>query len=213
VIHPQFGYAGTGDDDVPRRLTPDETVGLHVDETKIDEPGPADPSLTVGFGAFHFDPIGLAVEPGSIVEFDFHTPEHTITAYHPGQERQQRVPDGVPAFSSPVNDHHGFWLYRFEEPGVYDLFCAPHEWGGMGMRIVVGEQSGPVIRDPEAPTQGGGRPPLPLTAALLGTGLPPSDPNIGAPVLAPTNIVDEGSITLADIDIGLEVTLSGPTPI
>jgi len=104
------------------------------------------------------------VDPGAIVEFDFNTPEHTATAYHPGQERQQRVPDGVPAFSSTVNEHHGFWLYRFEDEGVYDLFCAPHEWGGMGMRIVVGDDPGNVVRAP-------GRPPLPMTAALLGTGL------------------------------------------
>lgn len=125
VIHSHFGYSGTSDDEIPDRLEPDVTVELHVDEDKIDDTNL--PALTVEFGAFHFAPAGLQVEPGTIVEFDFHTPEHTATAYHPGQERQQRVPDGVPAFSSTVNEHHGFWLYRFEEEGVYDLFCAPHE--------------------------------------------------------------------------------------
>lgn len=210
IIHSHFGYSGTSDGSIPDRLEPDETVGLHVDEEKIDAPGPGDPSLTVEFGAFHFDPVGLSIEPGSIVAFEFHTPEHTATAFHPDQERQQRVPDGVPAFSSTVNAHHGFWLYRFEEAGVYDLFCAPHEWGGMGMRVVVGEETGPVIRDPAMPANGGGRPPLPLTAALLGTGLPPLDPDIGPPEMNPTNIVAEGSITVDTLDINLEVTLSGP---
>lgn len=203
VIHSHFGYSGTNDDEVPNRLTPDETVELHVDQSKIDDSNL--PELTVEFGAFHFAPVGLHVEPGAIVKFDFHTPEHTATAYHPGQERQQRVPDGVPAFSSTVNEHHGFWLYRFEKKGVYDLFCAPHEWGGMGMRIVVGDDPGDVVRGP-------GRPPLPMTAALLGTGLPPDDPAIGPPAMAPENIVDRGHVTLEDLAIGLEVTLTAPTP-
>lgn len=212
IIHSHFGYSGTGAEAIPNRLEPDEIVELHVDESKIDAPAPGDPSLTVEFGAFHFTPLGLAVEPGSIVGFDFHTPEHTATAYHPGQDRQQRVPDAVPAFSSTVNEHHGFWLYRFEEEGVYDLFCAPHEWGGMGMRIVVGTDPGPVIRNPASPAAGGGRPPLPMTAALLGTGLPPSDPDVGPPVMAPEHIVETGPITLDDLDINFEVTVSGPTP-
>jgi plastocyanin len=200
IIHSQFGYSGTADDEVPEPLESDETVGLHVDEKKIDESNL--PELTVEFGAFHFDPVGLHVEPGAIVEFDFHTPEHTVTAYHPGQERQQRVPDGVPAFSSTVNAHHGFWLYRFEEEGVYDLFCSPHEWGGMGMRVVVGDDPGDIVRSP-------GRPPLPLTAALLGTGL---GGDTGHPELEPQNIVDNGPISGHDLNIDLEVTLTGPTP-
>lgn len=109
------------------------------------------------------------------------------------------------AFSSTVNGHHGFWLYRFEAEGVYDLFCAPHEWGGMGMRIVVGDDPGGVVRAP-------GRPPLPMTAALLGTGLPPDDPAIGPPEMAPGYIIDNGPVTLDDLAIELEVTMTAPTP-
>lgn len=209
IIHSHFGYSGTSDDEIPKRLSPDETVELHVDESKIDTSG--FPALRVEFGAFHFTPVGLQVEPGAIVEFDFHTPEHSATAYHPSQERQRRVPPGVPAFSSTVNEHHGFWLYRFEEEGVYDLFCAPHEYGGMGMRIVVGEDPGDVVREQ-------GRPPLPLTGALLGSGLPPDDPDVGHPKLAPGYIVDNGPISVGDtpatdvVDIDLEVTITGPSP-
>ncbi|WP_096391061.1 cupredoxin domain-containing protein [Halopenitus persicus] len=199
-IDPHFGYSGTSDDEIPNRLEPDETVELHVDEDKIDDSNL--PVLTVEFGAFHFAPVGLHVEPGAIVEFDFHTPEHTATAYHPGQERQQRVPDGVPAFSSTVNEHHGFWLYRFEKEGVYDLFCAPHEWGGMGMRIVVGDDPGDVVRAP-------GRPPLPMTATLLGTGF---GGDIGHPDLEPQNIIDNGPISAHDLGIDLEVTITAPRP-
>jgi plastocyanin len=200
IIHSQFGYSGTSDDEIPDRLEPDETVELHVDEQKIDDSKL--PAITVAFGAFHFAPVGLQVEAGTIVEFDFQTPEHTVTAYHPGQERQQRVPDNVPPFSSTVNADQGFWLYRFEEEGVYDLFCSPHEWAGMGMRIVVGDDPGDVVRSP-------GRPPLPLTAAVLGTG---KDGDIGHPALDPENIIQNGPIPGHDLSIDLEVTLTGPSP-
>ena len=206
IIHSQFGYSGTSEDDIPDRLQPDETVELHVDEEKIDDESL--PALTVEFGAFHFDPVGLYLEPESIVKFDFNTPEHTATAYPPGQERQQRVPDSVPAFSSTVNEHHGFWLYRFEKEGVYDLFCAPHEYAGMGMRIVVGDDQRKVVRGP-------GRPPLPMTAARLGTGLPSEDggdPDIGHPDMEPQNIIDDGSISGQDLNLDLEVTISAPSP-
>ena len=201
IIHSHFGYSGTSDEEIPDRLEPDETVELHVDEDKIDDSNL--PDLTVEFGAFHFAPVGLHVEPGALVEIEFNTPEHTATAYHPGQERQQRVPDGVPAFSSTVNEQHGFWLYRFEKAGVYDLFCAPHEWGGMGMRIVVGDDSDDIVRAP-------GRPPLPMTAALLGTGV---DGDIGHPDMDPQNIIDNGPISAHDLGLDLEVTITGPKPI
>lgn len=208
LIHPQFGYSGTSDDEVPRRFSPVETVGLHVDEEKIDDSNL--PAITVEFGAFHFEPVGLHVDPGAVVQFDFLSPEHTVTAYHPDQGRQRRVPVDVAPFSSTVNVQGGFWLYRFDEPGVYDLFCTPHEFAGMGMRIVVGDDPGPVVREP-------GRPPLPMTAALLGTGLPPQtdptgDPDLGHPLLAPENIVDTGSIPFDDVDLPLEVTITAPTP-
>jgi plastocyanin len=211
-IHPQFGYSGTADEEIPDALSPDATVELHTEEAKIDDSNL--PEVTVEFGAFHFRPVGLQVEPGAVVAFEFVTPEHTATAYHPGQERQLRVPPEVPAFSSSVNELGGFWLYRFEQEGVYDLFCAPHEWAGMGMRIVVGDSPGAVVREQ-------GRPPLPLTAALLGTGLPPeesAEPDVGHPKVAPEYIVENGPIFVGDtpaedvLDIGLSVTLTPPAP-
>lgn len=33
------------------------------------------------------------------------------------------------------------WLHAFEEPGVYDLLCSPHEHFGMAMRVVVGDET------------------------------------------------------------------------
>jgi len=213
VLDPQLGYSVLPDESTPNRLTPDYTVGLHTDEEKIDTSNA--PEVTTEFGAFHFEYAGLHVEQDSIVSFDFASPEHTVTAYHLRLGRQQRVPDGVLPATSPVLDEGGQWLYKFEEPGVYDLFCTPHDPFGMAMRIVVGDVTEPVVREL-------GRPPAGLSAILLGLGQsgPPDNPSIdntaiGIDALAPTNIKSEGEITTEDIaeDVPFEITLGGPTHI
>ncbi|WP_222918599.1 plastocyanin/azurin family copper-binding protein [Natrinema sp. SYSU A 869] len=128
-IDPRYGFSTPNADNIPGELEPDHEVELHIADPVPENHGPL----------FHFEPTGLAVEEGDIVQFTFTTPDHTITAYHPGHGFQQRVPDGVPPFSSPVVNAGGGWLYQFEEEGLYDLYCAPHHPLGMTMRIVVGE--------------------------------------------------------------------------
>src|SRR5690554_6136534 len=97
---------------------------------------------------FYFEPVGLYVEPGDTVNFIAQSPHHTVTAYHPLQGKPQRVPDGVEPFSSPMIPIGGTWSYTFDIPGVYDVWCGPHESYGMAMRIVVGEASGPALEQP-----------------------------------------------------------------
>ena len=92
---------------------------------------------------FYFEPVGLYIQPGDTVVFKALSPHHTVTAYHPRQGKAQRVPDGVEPFSSPVVPVGGEWRYTFTVPGVYDIWCAPHEMYGMAMRIVVGYAAGP----------------------------------------------------------------------
>ncbi|WP_202932661.1 cupredoxin domain-containing protein [Halorussus salinus] len=92
---------------------------------------------------FVFEPTGLYVEPGDTVRFSYASPHHTVTAYHPAFGYLQRVPDEVPPFSAPALPQGGYWLYTFEQSGVYDLHCAPHEIFGHAMRVVVGSPSGP----------------------------------------------------------------------
>ncbi|MBV0925889.1 hypothetical protein KTS45_16935 [Halomicroarcula limicola] len=128
-IDSHYGYATPDATAVPERLAPDHTVELHVGD-----PVPQKHGLL-----FHFEPTGLAVDPGDIVQFSVTTPDHTITAYHPAHGYQRRIPEGVPPFSSPVVGVGGAWLYRFEKAGLYDVFCAAHHVLGMAMRIVVGE--------------------------------------------------------------------------
>ena len=123
-IDSHFGYTAPADERLPGKLRPDHTVKLHAGPSPI---------------PFHFDPMGIHVDVGDIVRFDFESADHTVTAYHPGHGRQQRVPDDEVPFSSPMVNAGGFWLYQFDHPGTYDMYCGPHQFFGMVMRIVVGD--------------------------------------------------------------------------
>ncbi|MFC6989881.1 plastocyanin/azurin family copper-binding protein [Haloplanus sp. GCM10025708] len=139
-IDPNYGYA-TPDagtiSSLPGDLQPNYTVELHVRQGVPYEPGP--PKETEHGPLFHFDPAGLALDVGDVVEFRYTTPDHTITAYHNAHGFQHRVPPNVPPFSSPVVNAGGAWLYEFTEPGLYDVYCGPHHILGMVMRLVVGD--------------------------------------------------------------------------
>ena len=190
-IHPTIGYSGLspeGAGDLPEDLQPAHEVELVTGPRETANDGDE-----TGEGGeqpvpeFHFEPTGLAVESGDIVQFTLASPEHTVTAYHPGLGRQRRVPEDVPPFSSPVLAVETFWLYRFDEPGVYDLLCAPHEIFGMVMRIVVedptadfGDAAYPDRRGPE------------LTAALV----------LDDDALAPDRIQQQGEVSWADVADG-----------
>ena len=132
------------------------------------------------FPEFFFEPTGLFIEPGDTVRFVAVTPHHTVTAYHPGHGYPQRVPDGVGPFSSPVIPVGETWEYTFATPGVYDIWCAPHEVFGMVMRIVVGEATGPATTP--APMDMG-------TAAMV----------LNDPALAPERIVVNGSVSWTEL--------------
>lgn len=179
AIDPQFGFVGRSPDAEPP-VEPDHEVQLLIGER---EGGPVP--------EFYFDPVGLYVEAGDVVKFVMATPDHTVTAYHPALGRTQRVPDGVPAVSSPVLGGGTYWLYRFETPGVYDLYCAPHEPFGMAMRMVVGEATGPGAEpvSMEEPAHGEPRPPYQTSATVLADA-----------ALDPEAIVENGPVVWADLD-------------
>lgn len=88
-----------------------------------------------------FEPIGLAVEPGTTVRFELESGSHSATAY------EDRVPDGADAFDSGTISSGGF-EHTFEERGTYDYHCIPHQSMGMVGRIVVGEPGGPAEERP-----------------------------------------------------------------
>lgn len=90
--------------------------------------------------------------------------------------------DGESGNGGPVPDT---WLVGFDEPGVYDLLCSPHEHFGMAIRVVVGDETDTRFEtsDPAAlpePRVG----PVGLARVTL------TDP-----ALAPSAIVDQGSVS------------------
>lgn len=175
-----MGYASlTRELDVPSNLQPAHTVELRIDDADV-----LFPEETEGHPDFYFDPVGLAVEAGDVVEFPNVSDLHTVTAMHPRfLGLPQRIPDGAAPFSSPpvVSDEN--WLYRFTEHGVYDLLCLPHFELGMVMRIVVTKEG---CGMPEGPSKSEMLPP-PVSAVL------------DADALAPANIVDNGPVAWADL--------------
>lgn len=134
---------------------------------------------------FYFQPVGLFIEVGDTVRFNAVTPHHTVTAYHPQQGKPQRVPEGVEPFSSPVIPVGESWEYTFTVPGIYDVWCAPHENYGMAMRVVVGEASGPAAEASDDFSPGG-------TYGAAGMVL-------NDPALDPQRIIDAGSVLWDEI--------------
>ena len=130
-IHPVFGFSALGPDVEPPEEPDHEVQALIAEREEAPIP------------EFFFEPTGLSIEPGDTVKFDMVTPHHNVVAYHPGFGFVQRVPDGVGPFSGPLLPAGGYWLYTFDHEGVYEINCAPHEYFGMAMRIVVGDIEGP----------------------------------------------------------------------
>lgn len=150
---------------------------------------------------FHYDPPGLHVMPGDVVVFSAETPDHGVAAFHERHGRQRRVPEGVGPIAAPLIPVGGYWLYRFDVPGVYDFYCPPHQVFGMVMRVVVHDGSGAV---PDLAVGETGRPPehhnfLPSIFEGLDPNLPSSHDALATDALAPERIVDEGSVPWSDV--------------
>lgn len=92
-----------------------------------------------------FDPIGLLVEPGTVVEWTLAENVHTATAYHPDNAGHSlRIPEAAAPWDSGYLVEPGTrFVVTLTEEGVYDYFCAPHEAAGMVGRIIVGRPTGP----------------------------------------------------------------------
>lgn len=182
-VRPIFGFPAESGDVTPP-VEPDHEVTLNIDPRE-DRPIPE----------FYFDPVGLFIEPGDTVRFTLMAPHHTISAFHPDIGLVQRIPEAAPPISSPLLWEGAYFLYTFEEPGVYDLACLPHIWAGMVIRIVVGEATGP------------GAEPLPEPnpdATLENPEMLYSPQEIDRqvlsdPALDPENIMDKGSVAWTDL--------------
>ncbi|MFB6192348.1 MAG: plastocyanin/azurin family copper-binding protein [Haloarculaceae archaeon] len=176
AIDPRFGFVGARGESPP--VEPDHTVSLEIR-----------PREGVPIPEFYFEPTGLAVGVGDTVRFDLATPHHNVNAYHPAFGYTQRVPDGTPAYSSPVLAAGEYWLYTFRAGGVHDLMCSPHELFGMVGRVVVDAPTGPAA-SPVGEAPGGKRARSPeFTAGRV----------LSAPALRPERILDRGAVPWADV--------------
>jgi len=102
-----------------------------------------------GAGQNVFTPAVVWLEQGGTVTWVNAGGSHSVTAYHPDNDRPQRVPDGTDAFDSGTLSAGQEFERTFETPGVYNYFCTPHEGLGMvGLVIVDGAQGGPGTTDP-----------------------------------------------------------------
>jgi plastocyanin len=202
--------SGRGREDPPGRargapLTIDPVLGLTLLDARESFPPQIRPDHVVTMGVippsdgediqFFYEPTGLSVDPGDVVQFVFTNIHHNVVGYVAEHARQSRVPAGVPPFSSPllgaVPDSDlsnpfdwaapASWFYRFTTPGVYNYYCSPHEFLGMSGRIVVGDEGWDAdYVDSLAPFPAG---PGDFSAAVL------SDPN-----LRPAVVAQEGAV-------------------
>lgn len=151
-----YGATYFKDEHVPSGLV-DHVVELHEHDPPgahegfplVDSPEDGDMVPDTEESEFFFDPVGLHVEPGDVVQFKIHGPvTHTATSFHPYYEGlPKRVPNEKPYSSPPIaaeepaeGEEGGpadSWLYRFTTKGVHDIACLPHFPLGMVMRIVV----------------------------------------------------------------------------
>jgi len=97
-----------------------------------------------GAGRFVFTPSVVFVEPGTTVTWSIEGAAHSVTAYHEGNDKPHRVPEGAPAFDSGTLSAGETFEHTFETEGVFNYVCLPHESLGMvGVVVVGGANGGP----------------------------------------------------------------------
>ncbi len=95
-----------------------------------------------GAGQFVFTPAVVWVEPGATVEWTVSGGAHSITAYHPNDDRSMQLPESAAPFDSGVLEAGDTFEHTFEAAGVHNYYCTPHEGLGMVGLVVVGEPRG-----------------------------------------------------------------------
>lgn len=207
LVDPVFGYplarGETDDLDVEHVVDVMIEEGDGAHEAFPQEPDEEAPGNFAEVPAeFFFDPVGLHVEPGDIVHFNTVVGLHTVTAFHDkfvegDLQIPNRVPAGVPGYTSPPLMPGESWVYRFREKGVYDYFCFPHLGLGMVGRIVV--------LDPEADDVQSDQ----FAAPTAGELFPNDERVLAAEELNPANIVEAGSVAWTDLTLPAQSTPTG----
>lgn len=110
-------------------------------------------AMTVNGGHYFIADI-VWVKKGGTVTWENSTGEHTTTAYAPSNDKPQRIPDGAKGWDSGIVEDAGATVkHTFEEPGIYDYYCKPHEALGMVGKVIVGGptdlENEPALQPPE----------------------------------------------------------------
>jgi plastocyanin len=109
-----------------------DPIGDPVDHAEV--------AMVTGDHGVHFEPHVVRVVPGGTVTFVNESGSHSVAAYHPDNGKQRRVPEGERGWDSGLFTEQGATFeVTLETPGVYDVYCAPHETQGMIGSIIVGE--------------------------------------------------------------------------
>lgn len=115
---------------------PTAPVASSVIKARADEDGP------------RFDPAIVWLEVGGTATWEVTSGVHTVSAYHPETDAPRRVPEGADAFDSGELDPGATFERAFDEPGVYDYYCAPHRDAGAVGTVVVGVPEPDPAREP-----------------------------------------------------------------
>lgn len=102
-----------------------------------------------------FAPVGLALAPGTRLRFVNRDAgnSHTATTYHPAiLDRQRRIPSAAAPWDSGLLMPEESFDVTVTAPGIYDLYCQPHEHAGMVMRLAVGRPGDPGWEGPAQPS-------------------------------------------------------------
>lgn len=120
-------------DEAVRDGTVDRSV-LHKPDESVEIQGPDGPtsatveeiaeSLVSGIG-FYFEPAGIHLTPGETVLFSVETPDHAVAAFHERHGRQNRVPDGVGPFTSPLTPGRRLLAPAVQATGRLRLLLPP----------------------------------------------------------------------------------------
>lgn len=97
-------------------------------ESKIDIKPDTITVKVFGTGAdSRFEPQVARVNPGDIIRFDVEEGMHTVTAYHPDNRRDLRIPKDAESFDSGILTAGDTWFLSITHTGEYNYFCLPHE--------------------------------------------------------------------------------------
>ena len=85
-----------------------------------------------GAGQNVFSPAVVWLEEGATITWENVSGSHSVTAYHPNNDRSNRIPTAAASFNSDVMSEGDTFEHTFDTDGVVNYYCTPHE--GLGMK-------------------------------------------------------------------------------